>query len=238
MKRPLSLKAIASLSPEEQAIFNKNWLYDYSPLDIESGPQSDAAKQFQLETQGMIFRHIRDALLQTCRKPSVYVPTWADPFYGLYALQKGAGRMHASFVGQQQLLWGPHFRQSQIAAGILGFAERTSFDSVPIAQQPGPFDMAIVVDVLNNVPEPQPILEHLRNIVQGPMVFFSTTIMRWKVPLAFEVPASGRPWGSAFSHDKALTMAVDAGWTVVNEQRKQMPDGWPGERTLSSFLCV
>jgi hypothetical protein len=54
----------------------------------------------------------------------------------------------------------------------------------------------------------------------------------------FESPASWRPWGSRFSHDTLITMAVDAGWTVINEKEGDILPKNHLDRGSSSLLCV
>ena len=86
--------------------------------------------------------------------------------------------------------------------------------------------------------DPQEILTKMREVVSGPLVIFTTTVNRAdKDMFELQVPA-WRPWGSSFHHDHVIRMAVDAGWTVVNEKFKRMPDDWVDERNMSNFLCV
>jgi hypothetical protein len=229
----------ANLTAEERAIYERPWQFDYGPLDLETCAQIDFDKRYQLEAQGIVFRHIRDAMQAGAATTRGIVPTCGDGYYGIYALKHGAGRMHFVSVRHDRphaKFW--HFRQTQLASKLLGVKDRCTFDTAEIADLKGTFGFGILTDVLVHCPDPGEVLQKMRSIVQGPLVVFTTTVRRGLTQFILEVGPPHRPHGACFSHDAVITMAVEAGWTVVNEQRKIMPEDWPGERQMSSFLCV
>jgi hypothetical protein len=56
--------------------------------------------------------------------------------------------------------------------------------------------------------------------------------------LYYQSPADLRQWGSRFSHDTLIIMAVDAGWTVINEKHAEVPPVNRLDRGSSSLLSV
>jgi len=229
----------ANLTAAEKVIFNSVWRFNYKPVDLQTGPQSEVNERYQLEAQAMVFRHVRDALFSTVKRPTGLIPTCADGFYGIYALEKGAEKVRIVDIGSQLPSHKPHFlEQTKLAAKMLGVQERCTFDVCDYTKIEGSYDFCILADCAIHFLDPTPLLVKMREVVTGPLVLFSTTIMQHKVPLLYRSPEPGRPWGSAFSHDQLLTFAVNAGWTVVNEQYKRLPDDWPGERNMSCFLCM
>ncbi len=238
MLRFASKRRLADLSPEEQEVFQQPWTYNYRTLDLETGPQPEMNERSQAATQEFVFRHIRDSILRCKGKPQGISVSCGDGFYGIYALSRGAEKIRICDVGAHRTDYRPwNIEQSKLAAKLLGVEEKCSFSSLDFSAMEGHYDFAIAADLLIHFPDPQAVLLKLRQMVRGPLVVFTTTIYRGN-PVVLEVPASGRPWGSAFTHDKAIMMAVDAGWTVVNEQFKQMPEGWVGERNFTGLLCV
>jgi hypothetical protein len=229
----------ASLTPDEQKIFDAPWQFSYSPIDLQTGPQPENKERYQIEAQAFVFRHIRDALISARKHPSGLVPTMGDGFYGIYSLERGARSAHIVNIGSYKQQCNPvHFEQTKLAAKLLGVQDRCTFDTLSYDRIEGNYDFCILADCANQFPDPLPLLTKLKEVVNGPLVLFSTTILRHKVPLVYDVPAAHRPWGSAFSHDRLLTFAVDAGWTVVNEQYKRLPQDWQGEQNMSCFLCM
>ena len=227
------------LSAEQQNTFDKPWQFDYSPLGIQTGSQPPNAKRFQLETQGEVFSRIRDALAMCQRKPRGLVPTCGDGFYGLYALKLGAASIRFAEIGSHRGDFRPWpFRQTEIAANLLGFDQRCTFETCDYRSLEGRYDFSILSQVLIHFPDPQEVLAKMRDIVSGPLVIFTTSVNRpEKQKFELQFP-EWRAWGSSFHHDHVIKMAVDAGWTVVNESFKRMPDDWVDERNMSTFLCV
>ncbi len=229
----------ASLTPDEQAIFDSPWQFNYHPIDLETGPQPENKEKYQIEAQAFVFRHIRDALLNARKRPTGLVPIIGDAFYGIYSLKRGAHQVRICNIGSKEQQYNPiNFEQTRLAAKMLGVQDRCTFDSLDYSKIEGSYDFCILADCANQFPDPTPLLAKMREVVSGPLVLFSSTIMRHKVPLVFQSPAPHRPWGCAFSHDQLLTFAVAAGWTVVNEQYKRLPPDWQGEQNMSCFLCM
>lgn len=225
------------LTPEERDVVSRPWLYRYSAIDVWLSSQSEGSRVRQIETAGPIGRQLRDALLRI-PKARVLACSTTDGFFGLFALFKGAGHVDIYDVGRHipgHEAW--HFDQSEVVAKIKGLMDRCSFSSADILDIQGEYDFAVCTNVLEHVPDPKPVLEKLRGMMRGSLVLHSPTAYPHG-PEVFESAPAERPWGCRFSHDRLVNMAVEAGWTVINERLKHMPPEWEGERNLSFLHCV
>jgi hypothetical protein len=281
---PLQLpqKVASKLSPEEIVIFGGRWHHNFSPLGLPAGKQTEVQLGYQLEKQGDIFRHIRDAVLRMDKKPRILNVTASDGLFGLYALTKGGRHVDIFDIASQSGFHEPQFlEQTRIAAKLLELEDKCTIAEKDVFEISDTYDLAICVGALYNLPEPGLVLRKLRDIVMGPLVVHEHT---WMLPyyarrardveagmldreirfmkeeltkaqlderrkrlaelksgkdeLYYESPADFREWGSRFSHDTLITMAVDAGWTVINEKVVEVPPANWLDRGSSSLLCI
>ena len=69
MTTALPSKLSGKLTPEELAVWGGRWYHNFSPLGLPAGKQTEVQLQHQLEKQGDIFRHVRDAFLRLKKDP-------------------------------------------------------------------------------------------------------------------------------------------------------------------------
>ena len=225
------------LTSEEQALVARPWIYKYAAIDVWVSTQTEGARVSQLEKVGPIGRQLRDAIL---RNPSARVLACStdDGYYGLFALFKGAAHVDIRDVGAhipEHEGW--HFEQSRVVAKLKRLLGRCSFGAANLFDLDGSYDIGSCTNVLEHMSDPQVALEKLRTLVRGSLVVHSPTVHPNKSGM-LEISPEGRPWGSRFSHDDLVEMAVAAGWTVINERLKQMPEDWGLERRLSFLHLV
>lgn len=255
----LSRKRKIEFTPEEQAIVDQPWFHSYGPLGFYEGHVPEVNLQRQLDRQGDIFRHVRDALLRFESRPRGLMCTVNDGFYGMYAAQKGAASMDIVDVGTHipnRPAW--HFQQSQIAARKLGLSDRVTFSTKNLLEIEGRYDFGIFVNALPNFPNPAEAVAHLRNIISGPLVFqCNVAVLPFKFSLPPDFPRSSTeydmeavdeffyespgmyvPWGSCFGRRRLIQILVDAGWTIVNEYAVPQPQEGLRFGLRENLLCV
>jgi len=282
MTTELPSKLSGKLTPEELAVWGGRWYHNFSPLGLPAGKQTEVQLQHQLEKQGDIFRHVRDAFLRLKKDPKGLQLTSTDGLFGLYAAMKGASHVDIVNVTPGSPASDRRFmEQTRIAAKLLDLEKKVDLSSGDVFKISGPYDFCISTGCLYNLPEPGLVLTKLRDIVNGPLIihehtwllpsytrrfrevrmgqlereirFMKDTLSRseieerktelkeWKSgkdDLHFQSPAEYREWGSRFSHDSLIVMAVDAGWTVINEKVAEVPPlNWL-DRGSSSLLCI
>lgn len=252
MVTEVSGKMAAKLTAHELELLEKPWVHNYSPVDLPTGPQAEVLQEFQLEKQGAIFRHIRDGLTRTPKGARGLCLTCNDGMFGIYALQKNVAHMDIFDVGDRQPNYEPwHIEQTAVAAKLLGLSSRATIEKRDYSTIKGPYDFCICTGVFPTFTDPGQMLADMRSwIVSGPLIIHSPTclpVAPWGQPRPdvdvpgyryYESPAEGRPWGSRFSHDTLIEMAVEAGWTAISEKFAELGRPNWSDRVSSSLLCV
>lgn len=231
-------KAVSNFTPAEKEILAKPWLNTFPGITDWVSEQAYADRIRQGETGAALYRHMRDAMRRSVPHPKGLMLTSTDGFFAIYCLHMRASRVDVYDVcghvpGHET--W--HLDQIRIVAKVRGFEEKSTFQREDLFKIKGDWDFCVCTEVLENLPDPEAALAHMRDLVHGPMALFSTTHYPNR-PDFYESPAAARPWGSAFSHDKLIKLVVAGGWTVVNERNKLMPESWKGDRNLSYLHCV
>lgn len=231
-------QAISNLTPEEREIVAKPWLNTFPAITDWRSEQTPEDKLRQIEKSSSLYRHIRDVIHRAGSNPRGLLVTSTDGYFVIYTLYAGAASVDVYDVCDKvpgHEAW--HLDQMRIVAKVRGHEERTSFQRAELDQISGSWDFCVVTEVLENMADPEAAIAKIRELVKGPMALFSSTRTP-NDPSFFESPTEARPWGCAFSHDMLIKIVVEAGWTVVNERLRTMPEDWRGERDLSYLHCV
>lgn len=233
-------RELSRLSPAERELFETPWFHNFSPLGMATVQTNENAAVNQVEKQGPIFRLIRDAMTRCGPKPYGVDLFATDGMFGLYALTRGAGQMDILDAATHRGNYSPtSLEQTRLAAKLLHVEDRAHVGVVDPFNLPRQYEFGITAATLVHFRNPQELLASLRKQITKALVIQSPVSLRDESPECFQLDMKGREWGSRFSLDRLIIMAVEAGWTVVNEHRGELPAmPYLDDKGSAYLLCV
>ena len=131
--------------------------------------------------------------------------------------------------------------RARTAARLLGCSRATFVaDDVPgFLEREGPlYDLVICAGGLYHLTEPRRLLERLGRRTAGFLVVQSVVTLESEDPRYFVSPAPGWRHGCRFSHATLGRWLGELGWTVIAQDRNELPGNpRPADRGSSYFLC-
>ncbi len=131
-------------------------------------------------------------------------------------------------------------RRARAAAAGLGLEQvRFVASDVPAFLAAGDegWDVVLCAGGLYHLRQPQDLLRALRPRCLGALVLQSAVTLETEAPDYFVAPAPGRPAGSRFTHARLRHWLTDLGWTILAEERGELPGNRHArDRGASYFL--
>lgn len=233
-------RELSRLSASERELFETPWFHNFAPLGISTQQANENAAVNQLEKQGPIFRLIRDAMIRCGPKPYGVDLFSTDGMFGLYALTHGAAEMDILDAATHRGNYSPiSLEQTKLAARLLKVEGRAHVGTVDPFNLPREYEFAISAATLVHYSNPWDLLAEWRRKITKALVIQTPVSLRDQRPGFFQTDLNGREWGCRFSLDRLILMAVDAGWTVVNEHLGELPAmSYLDDKGSAYLLCV
>lgn len=212
------------------------WYHDFSLFGLKNQQRGGIYPPNQKSKQVILFPLIEEAL-RLCGKNGAkrrgLELFCADGYYGLYAVRQGADSLRGIDLDK------PELAHARLAAKILGWGEKTSFEDEDVYQLTGEYDFCICAGGLYHLTDPARLLSDLSRKIHGPLVVQTVTSLAHTGPDYFETPAPGWTWGSRFSFAYLQTLMAKTGWEIIECAESHLSaNERPDDRGSAYLLCV